>query len=291
MHGRIIPQTPSLAGLLLAAAALGCREPAPPPQTPAPSEAGSLFDPSTAGTVRGRVAWAGEVPRVPRLQVPTDPMVPHPGLRKGDWPNPHAPAIDPATRAVKGAVVWLRGIDPRRGRPWDHAPVRVVLRGQQLHVCRGDEEGGVGFVRRGDEVEVVSQDEVFHSLHAGGAEFFTLPFPDRDRPRSRRLSHAGAVELSSASGYFWMRGHLFVDDHPYYALTDAEGRFALRDVPPGEYEAVCWLPDWRERSHERDPENSLVTRLFFRPPLQGVRPTVLAPGGDCEVAFELSAGP
>jgi hypothetical protein len=31
-----------------------------------------------------------------------------------------------------------------------------------------------------------------------------------------------------------------VPAHPYYALTDAEGRFRLDDVPAGEYVLVAW---------------------------------------------------
>src|SRR5262249_7479941 len=143
------------------------------------------------------------------------------------WPNPNAPAIDAQTRAVRGAVVFLRGIDPRRARPWDLPAVRVVQQGQRFHVRQGADDGAVGFVRRGAAVEMMSADGVFHSLHAGGAAFFTLTFPDPDRPRTRRLDQPGVVELTSAAGYFWMRGYLFVDDHPYYVRTDTDGRFRL----------------------------------------------------------------
>src|SRR5262249_30904512 len=152
------------------------------------------------------------------------------------------------------AVVYLRGVDPARARPWDHPPVCVELRDYQIHVRQGDEEGRVGFVRRGAEVTAVSREPVFDSLQARGAAFFTLAFPDPDRPRTRRCPRAGVVELSSGVGHFWMRGHLFVSDHPYLARTDAAGRFSLPRVPAGRYELVCWLPDWHESSHERDAD-------------------------------------
>jgi hypothetical protein len=133
---------------------------------------------------------------------------------------------------------------------------------------------------------MISED-VFHSLHADGAVFFTLAFPDPGRPRVRYLREKGRIELTSAAGFFWMRGHLFVDDHPYYTRTDTAGGFALSQVPPGRYEVVCWLPNWRVQRSERDPESGQVARVYFMPPLEQVSPLTLSPGGSVEANFWL----
>jgi hypothetical protein len=279
-----------LASFVFLGAALGCGEPPPTPPAPRPvSDAGSEFDAASAGTITGHIRWAGDPPTAPPLIARPNILNPDPNRTATAWRNPNTPAIDSETRGVKGAVVFLRGVDPRRARPWDLPPVRVVMQGQQFHIQQGESDGAVAFVRRGDEVEMVSADPAFHSLHAGGAAFFTLTFPDPDRPRRRRLTERGIVELTSAAGYFWMRGYLIVDDHPYYTVTDSTGRFRLADVPAGNYELVCWLPDWREERHERDPETSLIIRLFFRPPWETVRGVELARRAEATVDFEVSA--
>jgi len=37
-----------------------------------------------------------------------------------------------------------------------------------------------------------------------------------------------------------MSGWVIVHDHPYYAVTDAQGVFTIADVPPGDYEVQFW---------------------------------------------------
>jgi hypothetical protein len=274
--------------LVLAVAGCGKAQSQAPKEAPAPVAAGSEHDPATIGTILGRVAWEGEVPSVPPYEVRAYIPVGGPGQPRLLTPNPNAPAVDAQTRGVAGAVVFLRGVPAAKARPWHHAPVRVEQRDRLFHILQGGTEVRVGLVHRGDEIEMDSRDKCFHALHAGGAAFFTLTFPDPDKPRKRHLSSPGLVELTSAAGYYWMRGYLFVDDHPYYAVTDAQGRFRLEQVPPGRYEIVCWLPSWQEQRHDRDPESSLVTRLFLRPPVERQQSIEVRTGTTVAADFALS---
>jgi hypothetical protein len=38
----------------------------------------------------------------------------------------------------------------------------------------------------------------------------------------------------------WMRGYVRVFDHPYFAVTDANGRFEIKDAPAGNWRLVVW---------------------------------------------------
>jgi len=279
-------------GLLFGVAVLsGCDDLVPPVETPAetPAEMGRDFDPATAGTIQGQVTWVGTIPQVSPYHAPVSPGGEHAGSARRDWSNSHAPKIDPHTKAVAGAIVFLRGIDPRRGRPWDHPPVRVELRDYQIHVCQGDRDTASGFVRRGDVITMVSRQDVFHSLQVRGTAFFTRAFPDRDQSCEQRLDCLGIVELMSGCGYFWMRGNLFVVEHPYYTHTDAEGRFTLPQVPPGRYELVSWLPDWHEAGHELDAETALICRLKYRPPVEVVQSVHLSASQARNISIALPA--
>ncbi|MFN0054739.1 MAG: carboxypeptidase regulatory-like domain-containing protein [Planctomycetales bacterium] len=41
----------------------------------------------------------------------------------------------------------------------------------------------------------------------------------------------------------WMGAHIYVFDHPRFAVTDAEGKYRLPQVPPGKYHLTIRQPD------------------------------------------------
>lgn len=249
----------------------------------ATDEPGAAFDPATAGVLCGRVSWDGPDPS------PAPFRVLH--LSKKECPfevgNPLAPVLHPGNRGVAGAVIALRGIDPAQARPWHHPPVRVEQGDRDLHVYQGDQEVGTGFVRRGDEIEMAARGDRYHTLRGRGAAFFSYTFPDAGVVRRRRLDAAGVVELSSGAGYYWLRGHLHVSDHPYLARTDADGCFEIAQVPPGRYRAACWLPNWNVLRKERGPESAAVENIAYAGPLEQTAEVVLGPGGQARVEFLL----
>jgi hypothetical protein len=258
----------------------------PPADVPPPIPVATAYDPATCGRVEGRVTWSGPMPEVQQFIY---------GYPKGDgnfevrmMPNPHAPQIDPTSKAVGDVVVYLRGIDPARAKPWDLPPVRVDLVGRQIVVRQGDDAPrGSGFVRRGDAVTIKSAESVFHVLRARGAAYFSTVFPDPEKPLTRTLDRAGRVELSSGAGYYWASADLFVDDHPYYTRTDPDGRFTFDRVQPGPVEVIVRLPSWQAYPPERDPETGLPTRMHYLKEIGGKAGATVTTGQTVSVTMTL----
>ena len=168
--------------------------------------------------------------------------------------NPNRPQIDPKSRAVADAVVFLRGIEPSAGRPWDLPAVRVEVGDGQIAVVQGQHRGGAGFVRRGDVVTFCSTEHCYHVVRGRGDAFFGVTLPEPDRPAKRTVTKPGRIDLSSGTGLYWAQANLFVADHPYLKVTDSDGRFTLDRVPAGNAELVIRLPNW-----ERSGKNVTLT--------------------------------
>ncbi len=278
-----------LRGFTLAVFAIwGCDAPKPAPLTvlaftPAVN---TKFDAANAKTISGRVTWNGPAPQAPPFEIMPNPLSGVVLQKRQQRPNPNIPTIEPLSHGIAGAIVFLRDVDAARAKPWDLPEVVVEQRDCQLRIVQGTTASQIGFVRQGAEIEMVSRDPWLHALHGGGSSFFTLMFLDPEQSLRRPLAAPGLVELSSNAGYFWMRGYLFVDDHPYYSRTDREGRFTLTGVPAGAYRLVAWLPNWRVARQERDPESGLVSRVFFAPAFELEVPVVL--GNKDETGLTLS---
>ena len=62
-----------------------------------------------------------------------------------------------------------------------------------------------------------------------------------NQPRSSRFhsKRPGTVKVD-CDAHGWMLGWMQVVDNPYYALTDADGKFSITQVPPGKYSLVAF---------------------------------------------------
>ena len=236
------------------------------------------------GRIAGRVTWPGTIPEVK----PIKGLIATPdGLRWGEQPNHLAPAIDPMSKGLANAVVYLKAVDPKLAKAWPFEPLAVETRDRIISARQGAHSGRTGFARVGESIAMVSFDDEFHMFRARGAGFFTLPFPEPNKPRSRAIGAPGRTEFTSAAGYFWSSADVFTCEHPYYTTTDATGRFLLEGVPPGTYTLVAWHRNWKLLDFHRDPETGKIMTLVFDAPFQTERDITVPDGPSPDVVLTL----
>src|SRR5438477_3580332 len=146
MHGcRRLLIVPIMVLLASGCADDGLPLPTPPEPHHPEAAAGSNFDRTDTGTLEGKVSWVGPTADVPPFLVFSSPdNIPLDGRLLTRQPNPFLPSVDPQTGGVADAVVFLRGIDPRRARAWHHGPVQVEQSERRMFVLQDGHAGRVG---------------------------------------------------------------------------------------------------------------------------------------------------
>ena len=95
-------------------------------------------------------------------------------------------------------------------------------------------------ITTGTTVEFPNSDRIFHNV-------FSLSKPARfdlgrypvGRSKSVRFDKPGIVRVF-CDIHSHMNAFILVFSHPYFALTDEDGRYRIEDVPAGTYNVVAW---------------------------------------------------
>jgi plastocyanin len=95
-------------------------------------------------------------------------------------------------------------------------------------------------ITTGTTVEFPNSDRIYHNVFSLSK---TRPF-DLGRyavghSKSVRFDRAGIVRVFCEI-HSHMSAFIVVFNHPFYAMTDADGRYRLDNVPPGNYAVVAW---------------------------------------------------
>ena len=97
-------------------------------------------------------------------------------------------------------------------------------------------------VPAGSTIEVLNPDGVLHNVHVQGK---VNPEANRAMPKFQKKIEwkVEKPEMPIAvkcDAHPWMHAYWFVMDQPYYAVTDAAGKFSIADIPAGDYEVEVW---------------------------------------------------
>lgn len=201
---------------------------------PAPEEA----------VVKGRLAWpAGEaIPENPLVSAVRDSA--H-CLSKGALHEDRL-VIHPKNRGIKNAIFFL--VDAKQ--PLKSLPLTLATRKLPKTVeldipcCRF--EPRVIALAPGQKLVIKNPAPVAHAVRISGKWF-----PDFNRLiLPEKKTDYGPVRPSLMPAYCacpihpWMRGFLFAPPSPYFAVTDADGKFIIKDAPKGTYRLVGWHEEY-----------------------------------------------
>ena len=211
------------------------------------------------GTVQGRVTITGGAPIHKGFNLVTFPDPVYCGrISTGTgWRILEEFGIAP-NGGLKDVVVMLA--DVPKGKPFQFTPPTIEARDCRFMPF-------VTVVRDQQHVKIVNMDPVMHDIQAyetsklGPRVLFNVPLPmNPHHPRSgvgseyhKHLAGDPSVQLvhmtkdrrifvMQCGFHAYMESWGLAVENPYYAITSADGTYAIPDVPPGEYTLVAWHP-------------------------------------------------
>jgi hypothetical protein len=179
------------------------------------------------GTVEGIVRYRGDVP--------TKKIIPSKNVETCGGPREEPLIRVGADQAVESAAVYLVGV--AKGKAWPEPGKAPELNNLK---CRFEPE--VQVIPAGP-LDVLNGDPVLHNTHGyyGKRTAFNLALPNEGQRIPVELKRPGTVRID-CDAHGWMEGWIYVVDNPYYAVTGADGKFTISDIPPGEYKLVAVQP-------------------------------------------------
>jgi plastocyanin len=93
----------------------------------------------------------------------------------------------------------------------------------------------------GQKLQVSNNDPTLHNVNgqAEKNEAFNSPQPAKGTPIEKVFKRPETFFVK-CDVHPWMGAWVGVFEHPFYAVTDKDGKFTIKDVPPGEYTLTFW---------------------------------------------------
>jgi plastocyanin len=220
--------------LVLAAGAGACGggQPAPTSQEQPAAPAAAAVDPATAATINGEVTFEGTPPENVAIKMNADPVC------VKENPTPQRQETFMVNDGKLGNVfVFVQ--DGLAGRTFTPPTTPVVLdqRGCRYHPH-------VFGLMAGQPLEIVNSDSTLHNIHAipgTNSEFNTAqPIKGMKTTHTFDKKEENVLIPFKCDVHGWMNAYAGVLDHPYFAVTGEDGKFSLKDLPPGTYTIAAW---------------------------------------------------
>ena len=188
---------------------------------------------SAVGTVSGTIRLDGAV-KVDTTAITIDQKV----------CGTHVPsAIEATATGLGDVIVWIADAKSGKALPVER---RIELSSED---CELDPR--VQATVSGSTVNVFNDDKALHKLvfldAATGDTIQRMPFFNTGQVvASEKLAKTvGIVEVRCVQ-HPWSRAYIATFDHPYFAVTEKDGRFRIDSLPPGKYTVMVWHEGMKE---------------------------------------------
>jgi plastocyanin len=184
-----------------------------------------------AGTITGTAAYTGTVPNLKPLSVSAEPVC---AKRHATVPN-EALVLGAGNSMANVVVKVVSGLPAGKTWPAPTQPVTMDQVGCQYvpHVMG---------VMVGQPFKVLNSDGILHNVHALSKvnSSFNMAMPPTRKEADHTFGKEEGMFVVKCDVHPWMQSYVGVFSHPFFAVTGADGKFTIANLPAGTYEIEAW---------------------------------------------------
>ena len=214
----------ALAGLLLLAACNkkeNTEQSTSAPSSASPAPAATPIDPATVGSVSGSVKYDGSAPKPSKIDMSQDPAC------KGT--NEAETLVVDGGKLANVFVYVKEGLGNRTfDVPKDAA--QLDQKGCRYHPH-------VLGVMTGQNVDIKNDDPTTHNIHPTPKDNreWNESQPPQAAPIEKSFAREEIMLPVKCNQHPWMKMYINVVKSPFYAVTDKDGKYEIKGLPPGDY--------------------------------------------------------
>jgi plastocyanin len=233
---------------------------APAPAASAPG--GKTVDPATAGEISGIVKLEGTPPKMKNISLAAEPSC----AKIRTTPLTSEQVVTGPDGALANVVVYIQTGLEGYSFAVPATPVKIEQRGCQYipHVVA---------LQVGQKIDVINADQTTHNIHP-------IPMDNREwnesqspggAPIEKSFAHAEIAIPVKCNVHPWMKAYIAVLPHPYFQVTDKDGKFDLKNLPPGTYTIVAWHELYKTdpQTITIDPKETKTVNFTFKAAASG----------------------
>lgn len=192
------------------------------------------------GTLKGQVIFDNNlpIPAPKQLKVDKDQQA---CLARGpifseEW------VVNKENRGVQWTYVWLA---PEQGAPpLNIHPALQAIKDKEVMMdqpCCKFEPHALA-LREGQDLVVNNSAAIAHNVHLTALKNASsnVIVPPKGQHVVKSLKAERLPITVSCDIHGWMKAYVRVFDHPYFAVTDKDGKWEIKDAPAGNYRLIVW---------------------------------------------------
>jgi plastocyanin len=186
---------------------------------------------AAAGTITGTAVYDGKVPNLKPLSVAAEPIC---AKKHATVPN-EALVLGAGNSMANVLVRVVSGLPAGKTWPAPTTPVTMDQVGCQYvpHVMG---------IMVGQPFKVLNSDGILHNVHALPKvnRPFNMAMPPTRKEATEKFTKEEGMFVIKCDVHPWMQSFIGVFSHPFFAVTGADGKFTIADLPAGTYEIEAW---------------------------------------------------